>query len=88
LLFKDYKPLVFFSSVSLLLALAAVASGSAPVRDFMATGYVLHVPRAILGAALGILSIISLTAGLILDTIARFHAETIELWRRHLSEHR
>lgn len=88
MLFKDYKPLVFFTSVSALLAIFALASGSAPVRDFMQTGYVLHVPRAILAAALAILSVVSLTAGLVLDTIAKLHEESIELWKRHLREHR
>jgi len=88
LLFKDYKPLAFFTAISLLFALAALASGSAPIIDFVETGFVLHVPRAILAAGLGILSVVSLTAGLILDTIAKFHAETIELWKRHLREHR
>ena len=82
MLFKDYKPLFFFTALSLLLALAALASGSAPVLDFVHTGLVLHVPRAILAAALGTLSIIFLTAGLILDTIAKYHEETIGLWRR------
>lgn len=84
MLFKDYKPLVFFSALSVLLALAALAAGSAPVLDFVETGLVLHVPRAILAAALGTLSIIFLTAGLILDTIAKYHEETIDLWRRSL----
>ena len=88
LLFKDYKPLVFFTTVSALLALGALVSGSAPVSDFVDTGYVLHVPRAILAAALGILSLVAFTAGLILDTIAKLHAESIELWKRHLREHR
>jgi glycosyltransferase involved in cell wall biosynthesis len=84
MLFKDYKPLVFFSSLSLLLAVLALLAGSAPIRDFMETRYVLHVPRAILAAALGILSVVAFTAGLILDTIAKLHDETIELWKRHL----
>jgi glycosyltransferase involved in cell wall biosynthesis len=82
MLFKDYKPLLFFSALSALLAAAALAAGSAPILDFVRTGYVLHVPRAILAAALGTLSIIFLTAGLILDTIAKYHEETIGLWRR------
>jgi len=88
MIFKDYKPLVFFTTLSVLLALAALWSGSAPVLDFMETRYVLHVPRAILGAALGILSLVSLVAGLILDTIARMHEETVELWKQHLHAHR
>jgi len=88
MIFKDYKPLVFFTTLSALLALAALWSGSAPVRDFMETRYVLHVPRAILGASLGILSAVSLAAGLILDTIARMHSETVELWKQHFRARR
>jgi hypothetical protein len=88
MLFKDYKPLFFFSVLSALLAAAAIASGSAPILDFVKTGYVLHVPRAILAAALGTLSIIFLTAGLILDTIAKYHEETIGLWRRSFRSRR
>jgi len=88
MLFKDYKPLAFFSAVALVLALAALASGGVAVSDFVQTGYVYHVPRAILGAALGILSVISFTAGLILDTIAKNHEETIAIWKKHLGERR
>jgi glycosyltransferase involved in cell wall biosynthesis len=87
LLFRDYKPLVFFTGLAGLFALASLAAGSAPVRDFLATGYVLHVPRAILAAGLGVLSVVCLTAGLILGTISRFHEETVELWKRHLADH-
>jgi len=87
MLFKDYKPLVFFTSLSVLLAIAALAAGSAPVNDFVHTGLVLHMPRAILAVGLGTLSIIFLTAGLILDTIAKFHEETIELWKRSFRGH-
>ena len=87
LLFRDYKPLVFFTGLAVLFALGSLVAGSAPVRDFLATGYVLHVPRAILAAGLGVLAVVCLTAGLILGTISRFHEETIELWKRHLADH-
>jgi glycosyltransferase involved in cell wall biosynthesis len=87
LIFRDYKPLVFFTGLAGLFAVASLVAGSAPVRDFVATGYVLHVPRAILAAGLGVLSVVCLTAGLILGTISRFHAETVELWKRHLADH-
>ena len=55
--------------------------GIAPVRDYIETRYVLHVPRAILAAGLATLSLLSITAGLILDTISRFHQETVELMK-------
>ncbi len=85
MLFKDYKPLVFFSTAAGIFALASLASGIAPIRDFIATGLVLHVPRAILAAGLAVLALVSFTAGLILDTIAKFHQETIDLWKQMLS---
>jgi glycosyltransferase involved in cell wall biosynthesis len=86
LLFRDYKPLVFFTTLALLLAVASLITGSAPIQDYIEMRLVLHIPRAILAAALGILSLICLTAGLILDMIARFHQETIDLWKSHLSD--
>lgn len=88
LLFKDYRPLVFFTSVAILLALLSLVSGSAPIRDFLQTGYVLHVPRAILAAGLATLALIALTAGLILDTVVRLHQETVEFWKQQLEERR
>jgi hypothetical protein len=86
LLFKDYRPLVFFGAVSILLALAALVSGSAPIRDFIEHQYVLHVPRAILAAGLAVLSMISLTAGLILGTVVRLHEETVDFWKQQLED--
>ena len=84
LLFKDYKPFVFFTWVAALLALASLASGSAPVIDFYRYGLVLHIPRAILAAGLGTLATICFGVGLLLDSIARYHLETVELLKRSL----
>jgi len=88
LLFKDYKPLLFFGGLAALLALASLAVGSAPIADFIESRYVYHVPRAILAAALAILALVAVTAGLILDTIAKLHQETIEIWKHHLRDRR
>jgi glycosyltransferase involved in cell wall biosynthesis len=84
LLFKDYRPLIFFVGISILLAMASLVVGSAPIRDYIETAYVFHVPRAILASGLAILSLIALTAGLILDTVVRLHEETVEFWKQHL----
>jgi glycosyltransferase involved in cell wall biosynthesis len=84
LLFKDYRPLVFFLGLAILLAMASLVVGSAPIRDYIETAYVLHVPRAILASGLAILSLIALTAGLILDTVVRLHEETVEFWKQQL----
>lgn len=86
MLFKDYRPLLFFSALAGLLAVVSVAAGIGPIRDFVETGYVLRVPRAILAAGLGVLAIVFLTAGIILDTIAKLHQESIELWKQILRD--
>ena len=82
LIFKDYKPLLFFSLVALLFALLSLASGWGPIEDYLATHTVPRFPRAILAAALGVLSGVSLGVGLILDSLARYQREQFELWRR------
>jgi glycosyltransferase involved in cell wall biosynthesis len=82
MVFKDYKPLLFFSSLSGLLLLVTLAAGLAPILDYARARYVYHVPLAILASGTGILSALSLTIGLILHTITRHHNENFELLRR------
>lgn len=82
LIFKDYKPLLFFSVLAALFAALSLLSGLGPVIEFYQTGLVNQVPRAVLAAGLGVLATIALAVGLILDTIAGYHEETIELWKR------
>ena len=82
MIFKDYKPLLFFSLLSGLLLLMTLVAGLAPIVDYVQTRYVKRVPLAILATGTGILSALSLTIGLILHTISRYHNETFDLLRR------
>ncbi|TVQ86533.1 MAG: glycosyltransferase [Deltaproteobacteria bacterium] len=75
-LFKDYKPLAFFSLLASALVVAALAAGSLPIWEYLETGIVLRVPLAVLAASLAILAALMLSVGLILDTAARYHRET------------
>jgi glycosyltransferase involved in cell wall biosynthesis len=84
MIFKDYKPLVFFSALSALLFAITLAAGAAPILDYVRIRYVLHVPLAILATGAGLLSALSLSVGLILHTISRYHDETFELFRKLL----
>lgn len=86
LIFKDYKPLIFFSAMSAVLAMASIASGIGPVSEFYQTGLVFQIPRVILAAGLGILATISMAVGLILGTISKYHEENIELWKQQIKE--
>lgn len=86
LLFKDYKPLVFFSATAAVFALASLLAGSGPVMEFYRTGLVYQIPRAVLAAGLGILATISFAVGLILDTVSKYHGEQIDLWRQQIRD--
>jgi glycosyltransferase involved in cell wall biosynthesis len=79
LIFKDYKPLVFFSSLSILCFALGLIAGLYPISDYLTTRFVSHVPLALLAAALEILAVLFLGIGLILNAITRFHMESQDL---------
>ncbi len=79
LIFKDYKPLVFFSSLSMLCFVLGLIAGWYPISDYLTTRYVSHVPLALLAAALEILAVLFFGIGLILNAITRFHVESQDL---------
>jgi len=78
-LFKDYKPLAFFGSASLLLLVLGLLAGLPVIYEFVSTGKILRIPLAILAVGLVLLSSSSFTCGLILDTIVKQHKENYEL---------
>lgn len=70
-LFRYYKPMVFFSVISLTLLFFSLLVGFMPVKDYIDSGYVYHVPLAILASSLAVLSMLTAISGVILDAIAR-----------------
>ena len=82
MIFKDYQPLLFFSCLSGFLLVITLIAGLVPILDYVRERYVFHLPLAILATGTGILSALSLTIGLILHTISRYHNENFELLRR------
>ena len=83
MIMKDYRPLLFFSILGALFVGLSLAAAWLPVADYLRVHYVFHVPLAVLSAALGILSVLFFGIGLILDTVAKYHLENFEHWRRH-----
>ena len=83
LVVKDFRPLLFFSLLSLLMLLLSLSAGLAPILDYTRFQYVYHVPLAILATGLAILSALCLVCGLILDTIVRYEKETFFLRLRN-----
>jgi len=86
LIFKDYKPLIFFSILGFFFLLLSLLAGFFPIRDYFETAYVEHVPLAILAAGLGIISVLCFSVGCILDTTCKYHHENFVLWRRFLKK--
>jgi glycosyltransferase involved in cell wall biosynthesis len=80
---KDFKPLMFFSSVAGIFFLGSLIAGAFPVIDYVRYGYVYRVPLAILATGLALLAALSLTCGLILDTLVRYEREQFLLRMRN-----
>lgn len=71
IIFKEYKPLLFFSVVSGIMLIISLLSGYVVVDEFLKTRYITHVPLSIFAAGTMIFSIILLVTGIILDSVNR-----------------
>lgn len=74
-LVKEERPLQFFSIVATLLAGISIVLGLPLLATYLETGLVPRFPTAILATGIMILSVLSFTAGLILDTVTRGRRE-------------
>ena len=81
IIFKDYRPLLFFSMVALLFLLISLCSGYVVVGEFIKTRYITHVPLAIFASGTMILAIISFITGIILDSVNRRFDEVYSFLR-------
>ncbi len=81
--FRDYRPLMFFGTLALVLLALSLLGGSVVVAEFLRTGLVPRLPLAVLSAALFILAALSFTCGVLLSSINRRAAELAALipWR-------
>lgn len=78
-LFKEVFPLRFFGITAALLALVSLLAATPVILTWLQTGLVPRLPTAVLATGLGILSALSLTAGLILDSVCRGKLEAKRL---------
>lgn len=78
-LFKDYRPLKFFSLVALAFCIGGLFAGMPVVTEYLATGLVPRFPTAILAAALMSMAAISLATGFILEAVAKVERKQWEL---------
>jgi len=78
-LFKDYKPFIFFSTVSLILFIVAVILFISVFMEFLSTGLVPRFPTLIISGVSAIMSLLMLSCGIVLQTIVRKHNELYEI---------
>ncbi len=72
-LFKDTKPLIFFSMIALIFVLSSIVVGTPVLLEFFETHYITLVPSAILASGLSIIGFLFFVVALILDTMAYNH---------------
>lgn len=78
-LFKDYRPLKFFSLIALIFAAIGLALGIPIIVEYFHTGLVPRFPTAMLAACFMFLCGLNLATGLILDSVAKVEKKQWEL---------
>lgn len=74
-LVKEERPMQFFSLLAFVIALIGTALAVPIVIEFFETGLVPRLPTAVLSMGLMIVAFLSLTCGLVLDTVTRGRRE-------------
>ncbi|HYD98712.1 MAG TPA: glycosyltransferase family 2 protein [Alphaproteobacteria bacterium] len=78
-LIREERPLFFFSVIAAAFAFFSLAFGTPVLLTYLDTGLVPRLPTAILAMGLMILAFLSMTCGLILDTVTRGRMEVKRL---------
>ena len=84
--FRDYKPLLFFSLLSIMFLAVGLALGIPVIVDYARTLFVSKVPSAVLAVGLVITALLLFCCGLVLDTIGRNNRKQFELFYILLGE--
>lgn len=77
-IFRHYRPLIFFGSISILLVFCSLLAGIPVINDWLVHRYIYHVPLAILASGLALLAGLFVVLGLILDSIVYQHRMNFE----------
>ncbi len=78
-MFKDYKPLKFFSIITVILGFIGLIIGMPVIVEFAKTRYITKVPSAVLATGIMTLAAIIWQCGIILDTVVKNNKENYEL---------
>lgn len=86
-LFKDFKPLSFFSIISLLLFIGSVLLFTPAFIGYINTGLVTKIPSLIVSVFFALAAIQTFVCGVILDTVSSKHRQLFEMQLNKLILH-
>jgi glycosyltransferase involved in cell wall biosynthesis len=78
-LFRDYRPLMFFTIISAVLFVVSFVMFLAPLDEYIKTGFVHKVPTVVVSIALGLSSLLAFVSGVLLDSIRNHSKQSYEL---------
>ena len=79
-LFKEYKPAIFFNIIAFILAVIGVALMLPAFSEYIETSFVTKVPRLIFGGFILIIGILNMVTGIILEVIVKKHRQDYEIY--------
>lgn len=85
MLFKEYKPTLFFSLISIVLLIISLIFGVPVIVDYFKTGLVLRFPTLIVSCIIMVIAILLWIAGIILSVINKKHKQLYELYLNQLA---
>src|SRR5947199_174661 len=74
-LYRSEKPLRFFTAIGIILPLTSISLGVPVVVTYLEEGIVPRLPTAVLSMGLMIVAVLSVSSGLVLDTVTRGRRE-------------
>jgi glycosyltransferase involved in cell wall biosynthesis len=74
-LYRSEKPLRFFTAISIFLVLVSIGFAIPVLVTYLETGLVPRLPTAVLSMGLMIVAVLSVSSGLVLDTVTRGRRE-------------
>ncbi|MEH2567474.1 glycosyltransferase family 2 protein [Bradyrhizobium sp. AZCC 2289] len=74
-LYRSEKPLRFFTAIGIILALLSIGLAIPVIITYLEVGLVPRLPTAVLSMGLMIVAILSISSGLVLDTVTRGRRE-------------
>jgi glycosyltransferase involved in cell wall biosynthesis len=82
-LFRDYRPLQFFSIIASVGATLGLLAGWPPVHEYLTRGYIHRIPLAILATGFMNLALFSFLTGVLLESNLRHQREAFQLALRN-----